>query len=267
MSARNIGSTLQALLDGVNLKRWDEAKKFIRSTVVYNEHQVSNEDFVSHLAEDVEKRNITQFRVDGVAIHSDGKSLGARRITRTVDSDGKQLEAWGLVLFVFDDEEKVSRYYSIEAPKALFPPVPSLPPIEQDASFGPLSAKEMSDAYHVYINSYNEGTMPTVIPQKWAETVVMNGKPQSRDLVPPFLERVLLPAIAGLKYKVEEMVTDVEKQQVFVRLSLEGVPENKNFQKGADGKEKIKLYEHAMYGFLNGKIARVWASQGFDMAF
>ncbi|KXH66659.1 hypothetical protein CSAL01_09383 [Colletotrichum salicis] len=91
--------------------------------------------------------------------------------------------------------------------------------------------------------------MPTVLPALWVETISMHG-----NIVPAlgavgFLGKILLPVIAGLKYEVDELVVDEKKQQIAVRLSISGVPQNKNLQKnGPDG--KVAVYEHAFIRVL-----------------
>ncbi|TQN69021.1 hypothetical protein CSHISOI_06442 [Colletotrichum shisoi] len=127
-----------------------------------------------------------------------------------------------------------------------------------------LSAGEIDARYREYIFSYNEGaTHPVLLPRLWSNAVSFNGKQLPVDLAVVLLGKILLPVIAGLKYQIEEVAVDEGRQQIAVRLSLEGVPENDFLQKGGPG-EKVKVYEHAFYGYEDGKISWGWAAQAFD---
>nr|XP_036574348.1 SnoaL-like polyketide cyclase [Colletotrichum truncatum]KAF6780765.1 SnoaL-like polyketide cyclase [Colletotrichum truncatum] len=246
--------------------KWDEAKKLLQTTVTYNDQKTSNEDFVDHVAADIKKRNVTHIRLDGVAVHPDGKSFGGRQIIKTSDKGAPKADPWALVLVFIDDTNKISRLYKIDDRLiSQGPPATSLSEITYKPSANPLSSDDLRNLYLEYINSYNIGTMSTVLPQKLAAEMAMQGNVAKVEQVVIILGQILLPAVAGLKYKVEDMVTDVEKQQIFVRLSLEGVPENKNLQKGADEKGRVKVYELATYGVEEGKIAWAWSAPDFDI--
>ncbi|KAI8156335.1 hypothetical protein K4K49_006072 [Colletotrichum sp. SAR 10_70] len=266
MATQSISSVFQEFLDRVNLKKWDAAKKFLQDAITFNEHHGSSDEFIGFLSADIEQRNVTQLRIDAVAVHSDGKSLGARQIIKTVGPDGTQLETWALVLAFFNDDKKISRFYKIDTrPNPRSPVLAKVSPTAPPVSEKQLSADELKSAYHTYIQSYNDGAMAIVVPQMMAPELLMNGNPLPREVVVGFFGKFLLPATAGLKYHIQDMVTDVEKQQVFVRLTLEGVPENKNLQKGDDGKEPVKINEIATYSFQDGKIAWCWAAPDFDL--
>ncbi|KAI8151647.1 hypothetical protein K4K54_009669 [Colletotrichum sp. SAR 10_86] len=266
MSAQHITSLFEAFLDKVNTREWDEAKNYLGDTVTYNDQQKSGNDFISRLSADVKGGRRTQLRTDAVAVHSDGNSLGARQIATTVSAEGVSLETWSLVLVFLDARGKISRFYEIETrPNPRAPLTASVAPTAPPASDTRLSADGLRNAYHTYIQSYNDGAMAVVVPQMMAPELLMNGNPLPREVVVGFFEKFLLPATAGLKYHVQDMVTDVEKQQVFVRLTLEGVPENKNLQRGDDRKEPVKINEIATYAFQDSKIAWCWAAPDFDL--
>lgn len=266
MSAQDVRATFQSFLDLHNARKWNEATEAFQPTVIYNDREDTNKGLIKHFAQYIEEHNVTHIRVDGIRLHYDGKSIGARQITRTEDADGKRLENWSLIMVFFEDN-KISRFYQIQHQPHLFPPpAESLAPIPApQPPLNPMSADELREFYHVYINGYNNGTMPIEIPRRFSETVTLNGEPFKRDLVPGFFEKALLPIIDGLQYTVEEMVIDLEKQQIFVRLALEGVPKNKRLQTDEAEGGKIKVYEQAMYEFHDGRITGGWAVQGFDM--
>ncbi|KAF6832070.1 SnoaL-like polyketide cyclase [Colletotrichum musicola] len=266
MSSQDVTATFQSFLDLLSAKKWDEAAEALQPKVIYNGKDNTNDELVKHFAEYMEEDNVTHTRMDGIRVHYDGKSIGARQIMRSEDADGKRIESWGLIM-VFFENNKISRYYLILHQPHLFPPPSeSLAPIPApQPPLNPMSADELREFYHVYINGYNNGTMPFEIPKRFTEVVTLNGEPFDRDLVPSFFEKALLPIIAGLWYTVEEMVIDLEKQRIFVRLALEGVSKNERLRKDETEGGRIKVYEQAMYDFHDGRITGGWAVQGFDM--
>ncbi|UQC77882.1 SnoaL-like polyketide cyclase [Colletotrichum lupini] len=243
MASQDIVSIFQAFLNAVNNKKWDEVHNHLQPVVraTYNENTESRDQFINRLTTTADKGSI--FSAD-------------QRCPR------------GDLILVFFENGKIVRLYQVANQQSRgVGPVPAPPFVPEYAAKGsqnPISAAKIEALYRKYIYSYNDGTMPTVLPALWAETISMHG-----NLVPAvgavgFLGKILLPVIAGLKYEVDEFVVDEKKQQIAVRLSISGVPQNKNLQKnGPDG--KVTVYEHALYGYEEGKVAWAWAAQAFDM--
>ncbi|KAK1640150.1 hypothetical protein BDP81DRAFT_509058 [Colletotrichum phormii] len=257
MATLDIVSIFQAVLDAVNNKKWDDVHNHLQPVVraTYNENSESRDEFINRLTLTSEKGS--HLSADQWTVNEAANSLGARLITTTSDApEGTPAKVWDLVL-VFFENGKIARLYQVANQQSRgVGPVPEVAP---KTSQNPISAAEIEALYRKYIYSYNDGTVPTVLPALWAETISMHG-----NIVPAlgavgFLSKILLPVIAGLKYEVDE-----KKQQIAVRLSISGVPQNKNLQKnGPDG--KVTVYEHALYGYEEGKVAWAWASQAFDM--
>ncbi|KZL69069.1 Snoa-like polyketide cyclase [Colletotrichum incanum] len=265
MAAQGVGAALQAFLDAANNKKWDEVQEHLQPavTVTYNENQESRDDFVQRLTATAEKGD--QLSADSWTVDEAAQSVGARLVTSIKKAaEGTPAKVWDLILVFFEDG-KISRFYQIASQLSRSPHAgPWAPEVTSKPSKNPLSASEISTLYREYIYSYNTGAVATILPQRWAKVVSFHGNSAPVEMILGILKKVLVPVIAGLKYEVEEMVVDVERQQIALRLALEGVPENKNLQKNGPG-EKIKVYEHALYGYEEGKIAWGWAAQGFDM--
>ncbi|KZL68351.1 SnoaL-like polyketide cyclase [Colletotrichum tofieldiae] len=246
MAAQGVGATLQAFLDAANNKNWGDVQKHLHPdvAVTYNENQDSRDGFVQRLTAAAEK----------------GDQLSADSWTVN-----EAAQVWDLILVFFKDGQ-ISRFYQIASQQSRGPHAgPWAPEVTSKPSKSPLSASEISTLYREYIYSYNTGgAVDTILPQRWAKVVSFHGNSTPVEVILGILKKMLLPVIAGLEYEVEEMVVDVERQQIALRLALEGVPENKNLQKNGPG-EKIKVYEQALYGYEEGKIAWGWAAQGFDM--
>ncbi|GKT87813.1 snoaL-like polyketide cyclase [Colletotrichum tofieldiae] len=233
MAAQGVGATLQAFLDAANNKNWGDVQKHLHPdvAVTYNENQDSRDGFVQRLTAAAEKGD--QLSADSWTVNEAAQSVGARLVT-SIKEPGPPRRPWA-------------------------------PEVTSKPSKSPLSASEISTLYREYIYSYNTGgAVDTILPQRWAKVVSFHGNSTPVEVILGILKKMLLPVIAGLEYEVEEMVVDVERQQIALRLALEGVPENKNLQKNGPG-EKIKVYEQALYGYEEGKIAWGWAAQGFDM--
>ncbi|KAK0380606.1 hypothetical protein CLIM01_02073 [Colletotrichum limetticola] len=268
MASQDIVSIFQAFLNAVNNKKWDEVHNHLQPVVraTYNENTESRDQFINRLTTTADKGSV--FSADQLTVNEAAQSLGARLVTTTGDApEGTPSKVWDLIL-VFFENGKIVRLYQVANQQSRgvgpVPAPPFVPEYAAKASQNPISAAEIEALYRKYIYSYNDGTMPTVLPALWAETISMHG-----NLVPAvgavgFLGKILLPVIAGLKYEVDEFVVDEKKQQIAVRLSISGVPQNKNLQKnGPDG--KVTVYEHALYGYEEGKVAWAWAAQAFDM--
>ncbi|GJC89770.1 hypothetical protein ColLi_12608 [Colletotrichum liriopes] len=265
MATQRVADILQAFLDAINNKKWDEVQTHLQPavTVEYNGNQENKDDFVKRLAAIAEKGD--RLAADSWTIDEAAQFVSARLVINVKDAaEGTPAQVWDLVLVSFEGG-KISRYYQIASTLSRDSSAgPWAPEIASKPSRTPLTASEIGARYREYIHSYNDGTTSIVIPQRWGKIISLNGKTLPLDEVLEFFRNILLPVIAGLKYHVEEMVVDVERQQVAVRLYLEGVPENEHLQKNGPGKA-IKVYEHALYGLEEGKISWVWAAQGFDM--
>ncbi|OHE95621.1 SnoaL-like polyketide cyclase [Colletotrichum orchidophilum] len=255
MTTQGIVSVFQTFLDALNNQKWEEAHNHLQPvlTATYNETAESRDEFVNRLTATVETGG--QLSADQWTVDEAAQSLGARLITTTIDA----AKVWDIVL-VFFGSGKIARCYQIANPQ----PGPFGPEVAAKPSQNPLSAAAIEALYRKYIYSYNDGSMPTVLPALWAKEVVLHGELVPSQAAVGFLGKILLPVVAGLKYEVDELVVDEKKQQIAVRLSISGVPQNKNLQKNGPGGE-VTVYEQALYGFEEGKIAWAWASQAFDM--
>ncbi|KAL2878567.1 hypothetical protein SGCOL_006037 [Colletotrichum sp. CLE4] len=268
MATQDILSIFQAFLDAVNNKKWDEVHNHLQPVVraTYNENSESRDEFINRLTVTSEKGS--HLSADQWTVNEAANSLGARLVTTISDApEGTPAKVWDLVL-VFFENGKIARLYQIANQQSRgvgpVPAPPFVPEVAAKTSQNPASAAEIEARYRKYIYSYNDGTMPTVLPALWAETISMHGNTVPALGAVGFLSKILLPVIAGLKYEVDEFVVDEKKQQIALRLSISGVPQNKNLQKnGPDG--KVTVYEHALYGYEEGKVAWAWASQAFDM--
>ncbi|GKT87382.1 LOW QUALITY PROTEIN: snoaL-like polyketide cyclase [Colletotrichum tofieldiae] len=263
MATQRVAGILQAFLDAVNNKKWDEVQKHLQpaATVAYNSSQESRDDFVKRLAAIAEKGD--RLTADSWTIDEAAQFVSARLVTS--GRRGRNARAsLGLGPRLLRGRQDFPVLPDCLHAEPGLQRRPWAPEIASKPSKTPLTASEIGARYREYIHSYNDGTTATVIPQRWGKIISLNGKTLSLDEVLEFFRNILLPVIAGLKYHVEEMVVDVERQQVAVRLYLEGVPENEHLQKKVPGKT-IKVYEHALYGLEEGKISWVWAAQGFDM--
>ncbi|KAF5593631.1 polyketide cyclase like protein [Fusarium pseudocircinatum] len=266
MAAYDLAATFQAFLDAVNSKNWDQVEEHISPTVTatYGEKQESRDELVSRFI--VSAKEGDQLSADTWTVDQATQSVATRLITsikNTLEAEGTPSRVWDLVL-VFFEEGRISRFYQIASQVSRDPQFgPWAPEVTSEPSKNPLSISQIDEEYRKYLYSFNDGTMPGVVLQGWAKEVSVLGNKVPREAVPNLFSKVIVPVIAGLKCEVEEMVIDVRKQQIAVRLAIEGVPENKNLQKDGEGK-KVKVYEHAMYGFEEGKIAWVWAAQAYN---
>ncbi|GJC95639.1 SnoaL-like polyketide cyclase [Colletotrichum higginsianum IMI 349063] len=263
MAAQGLDTILQAFLDAVNDKKWDEVNNYLRPSVAaaYDETPETRDDFVKRLTATADRGD--RLSADSWTIDEAAQTVGARLVTSIKDAaEGTSAQVWDLVIVSFEDG-KIARFYQVASKMSRDPRAgPPAPEVTPKPSGTLLSAGEIDARYREYIFSYNEGAMHTVLPRLWSNAVSFNGKYLPVNVAVVLLGKILLPVIAGLKYQIEEVAVDEGRQQIAVRLSLEGVPENDFLQKGGPG-EKVKVYEHALYGYEDGKISWGWAAQAF----
>lgn len=252
MSDQTAIATLQAFLDAANKRKWDEIHGFVQPFVIYNGQRETRDRFTCRIAENTEGGEI-KLRMDGLTTEEAAKSVAGRLIATTKDADGTTFEVWDMIL-LFVEDGKISRFYQIQAEISRHLRASTVPAFTTKPSKNPLSATELKNAYMRYIHDINARCMHTNVAEHFAEEVVMGGRLLGHEQIRGFFMNVIQPATAGLNYVAEEMVVDAEKQQLAVKLSIQGVPEDKRVQEQF-GVEEVKLTEIAMYGFTDGKIS------------
>lgn len=252
MSDQTAIATLQAFLDAANERRWDEIHGFVQPFVIYNGQRETRDRFTCRIAEKTEGGDI-KLRMDGLTTDTAAKSVAGRLVATAQDADGTTFEVWDAIL-LFVEDGKISRFHQIESEISRHLRASTLPTFTPKPSKKPLSATELKNTYMRYIHDINARCIHTNVAEHFAKEVVMGGLLLDHEQTSTFFVNVIQPATAGLKYGVEVMVVDVEKQQLAAKLSIQGVPENERVREHFEGGE-VKLPEIAMYGFTDGKIS------------
>lgn len=247
----------QSFLDSLNKSDLSAAGEFLQESIIYNDKAVTRDDYLSQVTPAPGKPEV---RVDGLTANDATQSLLGRKITRT--EGDSPVETWSLFL-IFFESGKIAKEFEVPSYLSQHLKLPAWPPVTPGSSSNPLTAEGLEAAYRAYVYSFNDGTYRQQLQQSFDDTVSGNGNPGTRDATIDLFERLLRPITRGLEYEIEHIVADVERQQVGVRISLSGVPENKSLS--PDGAE-VKLYELALYGFKDGKISWFWAAPDFDAA-
>lgn len=244
--------TLQAFLEKANKRQWDAFQGVFLPTVTFNGNPETRDQFTQRIAKTIQGDDV-KFRVDGLTSDKAAQSLAGRLITTTKEADGTTSEIYDMIL-LFVEDCKISRFYQVQSELSRHIRAPAVPAFTTKPSKNRLSATEIRHAYTKYIDDINTRRMHTTVAEHFTERLVAGGLMLDHEQTRAFFENVIQPAIAGLKYVVEEMVVDVEKQQLAAKLSIQGAPENKRVQEHF-GDDEIKLDEIAMYGFTDGKIS------------
>lgn len=149
---------------------------------------------------------------------------------------------------------KISRFDQVQSDISRQLRASNLPAFTPKPSKNPLLTTELRHAYTKYIHDINARCIHTNVADHFAEEVLAVGRLLDHEQARAFFVNVIQPATAGLTYVVEEMVVDAEKQQLAVKLSIQGFPENESVRERFGGGE-VKLTEIALYGFTDGKIS------------
>lgn len=252
MSNQTAVATLQAFLDTANERKWDEIHGFVQPLVIYNGQRETRDRFTCRIAEKTNGGEI-KLRVDGLTTEEAAKSVAGRLIATAKDADGTTFEVWDMIL-LFVEDGQISRFYQMESDISRHLRASAVPAFTTKPSKNPWSATELKIAYMKYIHDINARCIHTNVAEHFAEDVVMGGRLLDHEQIRGFFINVIQPATAGLNYLAEEMVVDAEKQQLAVKLSIQGIPENERVRDHFGG-EEVKLTEIAMYGFTDGKIS------------
>ncbi|KAG6355368.1 hypothetical protein INS49_003330 [Diaporthe citri] len=252
MSGQTAIATLQAFLDAANERKWDEIHGFVLPFVIYNGERETRDRFIRRIAENT-KGGEVKLRVDGLTIEEGAKSVAGRLVATAKDGQGTTFEVWDAIILSVEDG-KISRFDQIQSEISRNLRLSNLPAFTTKPSKNPLSATELRHAYMRYIHDVNARCIHTNVPEHFAEEVAGTGRLLDYEQMRALFVNILQPATAGLTYVVEEMVVDAEKQQLAVKLSMQGVPENERLREHFGGGE-VKLPEIAMYGFTDGKIS------------
>lgn len=244
--------TLQAFLEKANKRQWDAIQEYVQPTVTFNGQPETRDQFTQRIAGKVQGHDV-RLRVDGLTSDEAAQSLAGRLITTTKDADGATFEVYDLIL-LFVEDCKISRFYQIDFELSRHIRAPAVPAFTTKPSKNPLSAAQIRHAYIKYIDDINTRRVHTTVAEHFTERPVAGGLTLDHAKTRAFFKNVIQPATAGLKYVVEEMVVDVEKQQLAAKLSIQGVPESRRIREHF-GDDEIKLDEIALYGFTDGKIS------------
>lgn len=252
MSDSTSFNILQTFLEEANKRQWDAFQEHVQPIVTFNGQPETRDQFTQRIAGKIQRHDV-KLRVDGLTSDEAAQSLSGRLITTAKEADGTTFEVYDMIL-LFVEDCKISRFYQIKSELSHHIRAPAVPAFTTEASKNPLSATEIRHAYMRYIDDINNRRMHTTVAEHFTERLVAGILTLDHDQTRAFFENVIQPAIAGLKYVVEEVVVDVEKQQLAAKLSIQGVPENERVREHFGGDE-IKLDEIAMYGFTDGKIS------------
>lgn len=252
MSNLTSPDTLQAVLEKANKRQWDAMHEHLQPTVTYNGKPESSDHFIHRLAEKIQGSGI-KLRMDGLTTDSAAQSVAGRLVTTAQHADGNTFEVWDMIL-LFVEDGRVSRFYQVAERISRHLKAPTVPAFTTKPSKEPLSATQLKHAYLKYIDDINARRMHTTVAEHFAEEAVAEGNILDRRKLSAFYENVIQPITAGLKYVVEELVIDAEKQQVAAKLCMQGAPENERVR-GHFGGGEVKLDEIAMYGLTDGKIS------------
>lgn len=252
MSDSTSFDTLQAFLEKANKRQWDAIQDHVQPTVTFNGQPEARNQFTQRIAVKFQGHDL-KLRLDGLTSDEAAQSLAGRLITTTKEADGTTFEIYEMIL-LFVQDCKISRFYQIQSELSRHIRATAVPAFTTKPSKNPLSATKIRHAYMKYIDDINTRRMHTTVAEHFTERLVAGGLTLDHEQTRAFFENVIQPATAGLKYVVEEMVVDVEKQQLVAKLSIQGVPENKRVREHF-GDVEIKLDEIAMYGFTDGKIS------------
>lgn len=244
--------TLQAFLEKANKRQWDAIQEHVQPTVTFNGKPETRDQFTQRIAGKIQGHDV-KLRVDALTSDEAAQSLAGRLIATAKEADGTTFEVYDMIL-LFVEGYKISRFYQIQSEISHHIRAPAVPAFTIKPSKNPLAATEIRHAYMRYIDDINNRRMHTTVAEHFTERLVAGILTLDHEQTRAFFENVIQPAIAGLKYVVEEVVVDVEKQQLAAKLSIQGVPENERVREHFGGDE-IKLDEIAMYGFTDGKMS------------
>lgn len=252
MSNSTSSETLQIFLENANERQWDALHEHVQQTVTYNGKPESRDQFIRRFADTVEGGDV-KLRMDGLTIDSTAQSIAGRLVTIAKNADGTTFEVWDMIL-LFVEDGRISRFYQIAEKISRHLKASTVPAFTAKPSKNPLSATQLKHAYTKYLDDINARRIHTTVSEHFAEQAIAEGNILDRAKLTGFYMNVIQPATAGLKYVAEEMVVDAEKQQLAVKLCIQGIPENERLR-GQFGGGEIKLHEIAMYGFTDGKIS------------
>lgn len=252
MSNQTAAAVLDAFLTKANEGEWDLIHEHVQPVVTYNGKPETRDEFTRRIAEKTIRGDL-KYRMDGVTTDEASKSLAGRLIATSKDADGTPSEVWDMILFTVEDG-KIARFYQIQSQFNRHPKGSTVPAFTTKPSKNPLPAAQLKQAYMKYIHDLNARCVHTTVADRFAEEVAVGGQTLGHQHLKGFFVNLILPAAAGLKYVVEEMVVDAGKQQLAAKLSIQGDPESERMQERF-GRHGVKLDEIAMYGFTDGKIS------------
>jgi hypothetical protein len=226
---------LQALLEKANKGQWDAIHEHFQPTVTYNRKPEARNDFIHRIVGITQGGDI-KLRVDALTTDEAAQSLAGRLIITAKNADGATFEVYDMILLSVEDG-KISRFYQIQSDISRHFRALAVPPFAPKPSTNPLSATELKHAYMKYISDINTRCMHTNVAEHFSEEVLLGPQTLGHEQLGRFFVNVIYPATAGLKYHVEELVVDAEKQQVAAKLSMRGVPENERVRENFGGGE------------------------------
>lgn len=243
---------LHAFLEKANKGHWDGMHDYVQPMIIYNGDPEYRGELIRRITERT-KRGDVKLRLDGLTSDEAANGVAGRLVTTVKNSDGNTFEVWDMIM-VFVKGGKISHFYQIQSEISRHVRESTVPAFITKSSKNPSSVPELKQAYMRYNHDLNMRCVHNNVADHFAEEVLVEGRTLGIEQTRAFFVDLIQPATVGLKYVVEGMVVDVEKQQLAAKLSIQGVPENKRVQEHFGGGD-VNVVEIAMYGFTDGKIS------------
>lgn len=259
---RNIKDLYSLWLDAVNLGKWREASQLVGSAVIYNDKQLTNEEFSRQVQEDRESFSDKKTTLDMCIIGNNNASLATRLIhSATLPTSPSAIEWEELSFCWFKDEKlvKVTSLTDVDAKQKQTASVPRTPSLDRKPA---PSGFSIENTYEDYIHAINTLTMKETFPRFCQPTVTHNTRSFSMDEYRIMIEDSFRQ-IKGLNFTITELVADDASQQVASRLEFTGKPVEEFVGIQPTGRD-VNFWEHAFYQLDEGKIVRVWSILDLD---
>ncbi|KAI1076146.1 SnoaL-domain-containing protein [Whalleya microplaca] len=280
-TASELEATLIAWSDCINKSKWDELPNHIYSKYVQNGQEYTPESFTEHakkamgaLGEDVllnndlimvdERAQVAAYNMWFKFKHAT-PFLGFEPTGREIFlvehrfiwfTDSKLSKS--LFVINFDDmRNQITKPDAANAPVLIgTAPVPA---------GNTLSREKLEETYRAYIDSINKHRTEANLGEYVHESeVVVNNEALTLAGYRRAFESYAV-FIQDLRIHIHTLIVDEKSQRVAARLEITGTPTKEILGLVPDG-HPVRLYEHATYQFLDGKIKKVWATQDLEEA-
>ncbi|SPJ72669.1 uncharacterized protein FTOL_02398 [Fusarium torulosum] len=259
LSRTELIAVLEKIINTQNEGEWTILESLVQPTVAIDGESQQRSQFIADLSSRAQIGSTS--KLDSYVVDTNAQAIAARIIKTDIASSTEECQYQEIILAWFI-EGRLSNLKTLRdndarrAKQASEIATPSLLQKANPTSF------DLEAAYRDYIRSINEHTMEASFDFFCKPTVSHNTVEKT---IAEYISLIQdsQSAIQGLRFEIQDLITDSDSGRVAARLEFTGIPVKRWADADATG-DSVKFHEHVMYWFDEGRMHWVWSIVDLD---